>query len=835
MELIRLNINYVLNHHMRIILFLLLFICIKINAQTIILSGKITDEKNQGLPFASVMIKGTSLGTNANADGYYTLKVEPGKYQIIFQFIGYKKKTEEIAISENQSFNIQLTPESYELKEVVISNGEDPAYEVIRQAIKKRKHYLKEVDAFSCKAYIKGLQRLIEYPKSLAKLINMQIPDGEQKLDSSALGVIYLSESETKYFFKRPNEEKEIMFSSRVSGNNKAFSFNQVSDMKFNLYENLVDLNGLSDRPFISPINENAFLSYRYKLLGTTFEDGIMINKIEVIPKRKTDPCFRGIIYIQENTWRIHSSELYIPKEAKIDFVDTLRISQLNTPVKGDIWMPVNMNMSFTFKIFGFRGDGYFNAIFSDYEINPVFPKKFFKNEVLKVEDDANKKDSAYWQQNRPVPLTSEEKNDYKKKDSIADIRNSPQYKDSVDRKFNKFKFNHLITGYAYRNSNKNFTLNTSGLLSSGVQYNTVEGVNASIKLAIKKEFEDRRHYDISGYSRYGFSNYLWGGSGQFYYLKTPEKFESIQISAGSLAQQFNSSDPINPSINSYYTLFKNDNFLKLYKSTWTSFQYKRELLNGLIAIFKTEYAERQSLKNSANYLWIDDKHKLFTSNDPLRPNTDDSTFTVNNAFTIELGLSIRFKQKYYTKPHQKVIVGSKFPTIKLRYKKAIPTLQSTANYDLAMASVEDDIKLGLLGTFAYRINGGYYLSNKTMCFVDYKHFNGNRTILANNDYLNAFKLLPYYTYSTQKWYTEIHAEHHFNGFIFNKIPVLKKSRMQEVVGGHALFNDKINQYYEVNFGIEHILQIIRVDYVLGYGPQHAFNQGFLIGLGLEF
>ena len=168
-------------------------------------------------------------------------------------------------------------------------------------------------------------------------------------------------------------------------------------------------------------------------------------------------------------------------------------------------------------------------------------------------------------------------------------------------------------------------------------------------------------------------------------------------------------------------------------------------------------------------------------------------------------------------------------------YTKAIAGLNTTTDYDLVRASVDDNIKLGLVGTFAYKLKGGYFLNTKNLSFMDYKHFNGNQTILANNDYLDAFKLLPYYTYSTKQWYAEAHIEHHFNGFIFNKIPLLKKTRIQEVVGGHALFNDKVDQYYEINFGLEHILQIIRIDYVLGYGPYKAFNQGFLIGLGLEF
>ena len=820
----------------RIIYFIVLLVSSgNLLAQYFTISGKITDGNNQSLPFSSVQVKGSTQGTNANADGFYSLKLQAGTYDLIFQYIGYKKKVETIIVNANDIKNVVLNPESYELKEVVVKDGEDPAYAVIRAAIKKRKFYLREVDAYTCKAYIKGLQRLKDFPPKMAKLINAMSGNTENKIDSSLLGVVYLSESETKYHFRKPNDEKEIMYSSRVSGKNNSFSFNQVSDMRFNMYQNLILLEGLSDRPFISPISETALLSYRYKLLGTTFEDGKMINKIAITPKRATDPCFRGIIYIQENSWRVHSVDVYLTKEAKIDFVDTLRIKELNSPVNDTTWMTTSLNLLFNYKVFGFVGEGYFNAIFSEYDLHPVFPKNFFKNEVLKVEDGSNKKDSVYWMKSRPVPLTKEEQRDYTKKDSVQKITSTDRYKDSVDRKYNKFKLGSLLLGYNYFKTAKQFHLVTSGLLTSGIQYNTVEGVNASVKVGLTKKYDDNRSHNLIATARYGFSNYLWGGALNWTYLKNPKKFETFSVKIGTSAVQFNSSEPINASMNTYYTLFSNDNYMKLYKKSYAAFGYKKELINGLVAYVNAEYAERSPLRNTANYLWIDDKHKLFTSNNPQKPLTDDSSFTVNNSFVVELGFSIRFKQKYITRPNEKRITGSKFPIINVLYTKAIAGLNTKADYDLARMSIDDNIKLGLVGTFVYKLKGGYFLSNTYTDFMDYKHFDGNQTILANNDYLNSFKILPYYTYSTNKWYVEAHAEHHFNGFIFNKIPILKKTRIQEVVGGHALFNDKADKYIEVNFGLEHILQIIRVDYVLGYGPKSAFHQGFLIGLGLEF
>jgi hypothetical protein len=815
---------------------LFVFLSLGFSAQTFILSGKVTDDKKEVLAFASVFVKGTTIGTNSNIDGFYTLKLAPGQYEIVFQYVGYKKVVKQITIDSDQTVNAVLSSDSYELKEITVKAGEDPAYPIIRQAIKKRKFYLQQVNSYSCRAYIKGLQRLKDIPKSFNKILKVAA-NGEQ-LDSSMLGVIYLSESESKYHFRRPNDEKEIMFSSKVSGDNKAFSFNQLSDMKFNFYENLVYIDGLSDRPFISPINEAAFLSYRYRLLGTITEEGRLINKIEVIPKRKTDPCFHGIIYIQDNTWRIHSVDMYLTKDAKIDFVDTLKIRQVHAPVKGDtIWMPIGMNFGFYFKFLGFKGDGYYNAVISDYDVNPTFPKKFFKNEVLKVEDEANKKDTVYWKDNRPIPLTKEEVTDYRKKDSLAKIKDSKPYKDSIDRRANRFKIGSLLMGYQHQNSTNKTKFSTTGIINSGVQYNTVEGVNAGMSMTFNKEYEDFREHNFVGSARYGFSNYLWGGSLHWDYIQKPEKFRHFTVHAQSLVQQFNSGNiqAISPIVNTAYTLFLNENYMKLYRKTSVSFNFRQELVNGLMFYGSAEYAERQALKNTSPYLILDDTTKLFTSNDPLNPATDNYAFKTNNSFVVDATFRIRFKQKYYTVPHRKINTGSKYPNIIISYKKAIPVLGAVADYDLVQASVEDDIRIGLLGTFAYRVKGGYFLNNNTMYFMDYKHFNGNQTILANTDYLNSFKLLPYYLYSTNQQFVEAHAEHHFNGFIFNKIPLLKKTKIQEVVGANFLYNDRISQYYEFNFGLENIFRFIRLDYVLAYGINGKVNSGFLIGIGSNF
>jgi hypothetical protein len=816
----------------RISLLFVWFFSTSVLSQSYILSGKVSDA-NDALPFANIYAKGTTLGVNSNDDGKYNLKLAAGTYTIVYQYVGYSKKEVQVTLNENKVLNVNLTPDAISLKEVVVKAGEDPSYPIIRKAIKRKKYFASQVNDYSCQSYIKGLQRLKNIPERIKKLI--KFTSGE-KIDSTDLGVIYLSESESNYYFRKPDKQKEIMYSSRVSGESRSFSFNQLHQMKFDFNDNLITIRGISARPFVSPLNGNAFFYYKYILLGTVTEDGKVFNKIKVIPKRKNDPCFSGIIYIQEDQWRLTGVDLQLTKDQKLNFVDTLTIRQMFAPVLNDsIWLPVNYYFGFSFQIMGITGDGYFNAIVKNYNLNPAIPDKFFNNEILIVEEGANKKDSAYWNAHRAAPLTKEELIDYRKKDSTEKITESDHYKDSVDAQRNKFRVGDLLNGYTYTRTKNQFRLSIPGIITSGVQYNTVEGLNLSYYFSMTKEYENFKSHRLNGKVRYGVSNYLFGGDLGYNYFFNPKKFSRLGIRVQSIVEQFNKSEPITPLINSAYSLLTNENFIKLYKESGVELSHFTELTNGLFVTSNLNYHHREPLRNSSDLLLIDNPNKLFTSNDPLHPNTHDSLFSSHNILSAEISVAVRFRQKYITVPGQKIITGSKYPRISFSYRKAIPVLNAIADYDLLSGTVYDQINLGLFGKMNYRVRSGMFLNTNRMFFMDYKHFIGNQTLFITNNYLNSYRLLPYYTYSADRWFIEAHAEHHFNSFILNKIPVLKKIKAAEVVGVHYLSNNKINHYYEINFGLENIFQILRFDYVLGYGIGNKVNQGFTIGINTRF
>lgn len=856
---------------------LLLLLLLPVLSMAGILRGRVTDENNKGLPFASIYIKETASGTATNDQGLYQLQLSPGTYTLEFKYVGYRAHTQTVTIGEAaQELNVQLQPEVLNLKEVVVkASDEDPANAIMRNAIRLRKYHRDEVNAWSARVYMKGVARMDKVP---AKVLGIKIVDVDT-------GIVYLSESVSELAFKKPNKVSERMISSKVSGQKRGFSFNQASEMNISFYDPLLKVEGLSERGFVSPLANNAFMFYRFEYLGTFQENGRTINKIKVIPRRKHDPVFSGNIYIVDGSWRIHSTDLRLTKDAGIEFVDWIRVRQVYAPVAGEVWMPVSQRFSFEGAGLGFKGSGYAMGVYSNYKVQPAYatpprveevepeptpqaevaaarpakkPKykvvapqeatppaqpvvsdELFSKEVLLVEKDANKRDSAYWASIRPVPLTQEEVVDYHKKDSLEVIKNSKPYQDSLDAVRNKPSFgSFLMGGYTYSKSYERRFYRFDPLLSltggpSILQYNTVEGVAADVRVNYRKTFEDRTYYQVEPTVRYGFSNEKLNAKLLLSYQYDPIKNSTISVEGGRYVAQINSQNPISPFVNTLYTLLAERNYLKLYQRDFGQVSYRSELWNGWRLNTSLNYAHRMPLENTTDFSFREhgtDEPSRFTSNVPVNAELEDAAFMPHQALTFMAALSIRPGQRYISRPDNKINLPSKYPTFTLSYRGGFKALGGDVKYNTAGLSIADDISFGLLGRSKYSVLGAVFWGKEDMRLLDYKHFNGNRTFIAGT--YEGFQLLDYYRYSTNNRYLEAHYEHHFNGFLFNKIPLFRKLKWQEVVSLNYLNTQESRHYLELGLGIEHIFKVFRVDFVTSFQEGNKARTGVMVGFG---
>ena len=808
--------------------FFLLITC-SANSQ---INGLVTSEKDEPLPYVNIYLKNNARGTTTNGDGIYQLDIPaPGTYTLVFQFLGYTTQEKTVSVETfPYTLNVTLTEETTSLDEVLINANENPANRIVEAVIAKKPEILKKQNAYTADFYSRGLWRVENAPE---KILGQEIGDLGGGLDSTRTGIVYLSETISKIAYQAPDNFKETITASKVSGDDNGFSFNSAQEAEYSFYNNTLEIN----TPLISPIADNAFNYYRYKLIGTFREGDKLINKIEVTPKRANDRIFQGVIYIVEDDWQLYGVELTTTGAAiQVPFVESLIFKHnFKYDSQTDLWVKISQSIDFSFKLFGFGGNGRFTAVYSNYNFLPEFDRSTFTNEVLSFKPEANKKDSIFWNQIRPIPLTIEERSDYTLKDSIQEIRESKPYKDSVDRVQNTPGILDPLLGYSYTNSYERWRVGYNGPLTT-LNFNTVQGFNGTAGLFYNTWSENNTQATYANLN----ANYGIDDDKLRFTSRIAKRFNRINnrtfaIEGGTKVQQFNAREPISNLVNSISTLFWERNYIKLYELDYARFSYSEELVNGLQLYANAGYEKRSPLFNTTDQVWIKNP-VAYTSNNPLQPQ-DFNTPAIQTHELAKLNARavINFGQKYMSYPDGKFNMNeSKFPTLTLDLEQTFAASDAAYNFTQVAAQLKQEFDISNKGNFGYTLRGGTFFNADDISFVDYQHFQGNQTrVQLDGRHLNGFNLLPYYDFSTNTSYFEGHVEHNFKGFVLGKIPGIRALNANLILAGHTLYTAQ-KPYYEFSAGIGNLgfgkFKFLRVDYVRSFNGPYK-DGAFVFGL----
>jgi hypothetical protein len=797
-------------------------------AQQYTLSGKITDIAGAKIPFASIYINATTQGTTSNIDGEYKLNLTTGKTELRVTSVGYEDRIVSVNIKAATNMDIILSSRIFTLKDVIIGtpNG-NRADEIIRKTINLRKTYLTEVEAYTCDVYTKSTQKILKAPK---KFFGRNVST-ILELDSNRQGIIYLSETESKLDVKQ-KKIKEVMVSSKIAGDEKGFSFNKASDLDINFYNNVLFQEKLSVRGFISPVGENAFSYYRYKLIGQSEENGKIVYKIEVTPKSKNGPTFSGNIYIVDETWRVSAVNLVLTKKNGLSFIDSLTINQKLIEVE-NVYVPQSIQFNIAGSILGFEFNGYVLGVYKNYNVKPAFNKNFFGNEILKVEKLSNKKNQQYWEQNRMVPLTAEEKENYHVKDSINTLKLSQKYLDSVDYLKNKFSpLQILVTPYIYYRSYSKKLVAFDPLFTS-IFYNTVEGTGLKYAVNWRKGFDDGRQYSIKPEVRYGFANRHFNANVKGKYLFDAIKNASISVGIGSEVVNLNENENTNLVRNSINALVFGKNIAKFYERKFINTTYSQEFAPSFSLSLRVDFAHRNALLNSS--LESFSNNTEFTSNNPFEPKNETSLLFPNHkALNVSGTLSYTIAQKYITRPDGRFYIESDYPRIELNYRRGLNNiLGSSTDYDFISVEIyQKSLHIAMLGKSSIFLGAGKFLTSKSLNYPDWKHFRANQSIIFNPDE-RYFQFLDFYQFNTTKQYFEAHIQHNFGGCIFDKIPLIKKLKLEEIIGAAYLSSPEKRNYNEFYFGVKRLN--FRVHYGYAYDRDVLIKKGVKVSYGFNF
>jgi len=831
------------------------------------IKGRITTQQNEPLPYAGIVVKGTSNGTMANVEGFYEFTLAPGSYEIVFQYLGFKTIVKSITVGNDfTELNIQLEEQALNLKEANIGSGkEDPAYSIMRKAIAKARFHQLQVRGYTARVY----SRSTALPTKIPFLVERRL-----KKEGVQEGKAILNESVAEIKYTRPNTYNQRITSTRNSLDNSIPSPNEYI---------LASLYSPEIAGTITPLSPKAFGYYKYEYLGYFEDQGQIVNKIRVIPKAYGEGVFKGILFIIEDRWSIHSYDLQTTTSGL-----SISAKQIFSPIQ-NVWLPVNQQFKINGSYLGFAGEFRYlvsltynkldidpalkeDIVIADHKKEPVastggrkkdlekliqdqkeFSTKNFRKLTRKYEKEqkkenkaenisdrmvrqdsividplANKRDTSYWETLRPIPLTKSEVTSYVMQDSIKVVKDARNEKSRPDS--THFKLTHLITGNTYSLGNRNTFYFKSPVLS--ISFNAVEGNALNIITEWQKKWDKSYQFSLRPLIRYSFGRKKLYGN-----LETNigNNRWNLLLTGGEMASQFNPNNPILPFPNSVAGRLFDRSLVKLYQQQFIKAEYSLRNIYDVVSITTSlQYERRKELYNEESsrpiFFWSE---YSYTPNRPVNLELANTGFPDHNAMLFEITANIRPWRRFMIRNGEKRYLRSNGPSFNINYRSGLP-FAGDVDYSLLQGGIRQIVNIGPRSSLDYSLGGGGFVSKKQMYFQDYRHFMGNTFFLQWGDPPNQFRMLPYYRYSTNQWFFQGHAVWSLQHFLITRIEPLRLTGISETLQLHYLKVPTIKNYTEMVYGIDNILRVVRLELVAQFHGSEFQGLGYRVGTSIR-
>ncbi|TAL67732.1 MAG: carboxypeptidase-like regulatory domain-containing protein [Bacteroidetes bacterium] len=867
-----------------------------------ILKGKITSQSGEPIKYATVYIRELKQGTTANAKGDYEIRLPAGKYAVTYQSLGYQAVYVNVTLSDKTlTKDVVLPLQYYEIPEVRISgSGEDPAYIIMRKVIGLAPYYLNNISYYKAEVYLKGNLIINRIPKLLQKSMKIESSNhgtsvsagGKPKSEEKTLkaGDSFLMESFNEMEFTAPDKyfQKVISYNSTFPEQG-----NEISPMSFieaSFYQPV-----LADMA-ISPLSPAAFSHYNFKYLGSSPQGNFTINKIEVIPKRKSQQLFSGTIYIIEDLWCLHSVDL-----TNENMVGKIRIQQLYVPVENDIWMPVSHKFEINIGIIGFKADAGYGSSVKYLEVRPnlalrkpkTIPTDYTgrnmtapktadtvvtktkkqidkilekdqisnrdmvklarlmekesersindsskKNLEIKdhtthvIEKDAAKKDSAYWAEIRPIPLSDIEVRTLKIRDSTKAASSLKEFKSdttNLSDKKQKSKFSTTVRNIGFGHTwsdTTGLTFTYSGLIDMrNMSFNTVDGFIYGLNFRFSKTWKNSKSVSIFPDIRYAFSRqqFIWRLNANYKFNGLKQR--QIFVRTGITSKDIGNGGSINTFLNSATTLFFKKNYLKLYESRYLTFGYTTELRNGLNIEVSAGYEERRVLENTTGFSFIKSS-KAYSDNIPVNIYLSPVSNPINslrNQKHSDITTKVTYTpfQRYRINNGNKIARGSDWPTFNLTWQHGINEFSEMTDkfkqYDMIRFEAFKSKETGAFSEFRWRVRAGGFLNNRSLTYFDFFHFNSQSTPLLLDNYQDAFMIPAFYSLSTPELFGEVHIKYTTPYLLLKLLPVLSNTLMRENLSVSYLGSRYHRNYTEIGYSISEVLLLGEIGVYVGF------------------
>ncbi len=783
------------------LILLFTFLCLGRAAGAQSLSGRITNEYDEPVPFANVYVKELGTGALSDDEGRYVFNFSvDGEYEIVYSSLGYTSRTINLVVGlEPRTYDVRLITSGVDLQEITVSASErDPAYAIIREAVARKGEYLRAISTYRTQVYVKAVEE-IDDPR-----ISSPPPAGEDRApafpaedpfedeadrNAALLAGLNMVEMQLWLNFAYPRSYKEERTAYRAYGDTRGLFVPNFAETDFNFYRNLVALPGIASAPVISPLSNTSVLTYKFSLESSDVADGQLVYRIRVTPRKAGNSTVDGLLFINAESYTINRLEFALPAGGLV-FSDRFSLAQAYRRVQGDDWHVAEQRFRYATR----RGKkkiftGTTTLSYGDYAQDYVFPDKFFGNEVAVTTAAAYERDSTYWARGRTVALSEEERRMVYLRDSIETVTSSQAYQDSIEQLYNRVTLLDLaFDGVGFRNNRRKSHL-YFGPVTSLVDFSPVGGWRVGPYASAYRRYPSGKMLNVKASADVGLKNLDVQGKLVAWFRYDPFQLGDVSLWVGRDFESFNPND-------AYLNQLKASNF---FVKEEIALGQQREIVNGLYLRTLIRAINRRSIADYDTESLIDG---IVTDEEPT------VAFDGYQALITQVGLTYTPGQRYLREPRRKVILGSNWPTFSLTHRRGWSgLLSSDVRFDYLEAAVEQDVSLGALGVTTYRAQVGRFVNTDALPFVDIKRFRDSDPLLFS-DPLTTFQALDA-SLNTSGMHLELHHIHHFNGAIINNIPLLKKTRIRAVAGGGLLYlRDRDFRYQELFAGVERIFKL---------------------------
>lgn len=801
----------------QLIMLFLLIAFIPAFSQPTIVHGKVTDqETGQPIPFVTILFKKTPIGTTTDSLGVFQLISKNKVDSIQFTTVGYVGKSFGIKPFTTNELSVNLKPDLIKISEVTALPNDGPVRRILKEMIDRKKHNNPaKYERYSYRKYTKWEYHLNNVgPKMMqSRAFRNDKSVFKTDVDSSKFLPIYFSEQLVyNEIQSNPTRQKSTVLADKTSGvgvldDYEISGYTSALDMEVNFYDNYINL---FSQNFVSPLADNGWFYYRYFLSDSTIENGIKQYRIEFIPRRVGDKVFKGFLTTENKEFSLLEVDGTLASTSNLNFLKSMQLKSTYQLISDSIpffrrnqidaifnYVPLKNNPSKKPISLFFTQSSVIDSVSVNQNQDVKLANGNGHYETIEL-PDSKYRDQNYWETHRLEELNPREKMVTATIDSVSQI-NAIKFVDNLTKM--------AMTGY-YDLGKFEF-----GPYASTVNTNKVEGLHIFAGARTSSEISTR--YMVWGGVGYGFRNKKINGIAGLGYKFPTIKRQLIKVSYDDKIVRSGENEKI---------LFLYENALSPTENNLISQVFKRDALDELF--------REQKSSASYEYEWHPGLMNKISSNYITHYSPEFYPFLrgglpVDHVSAFDLMVDTRFswKEKVIDDKFLRVYMNTDYPIIHIAMGGGKVFYSGKENYyGKVFTTVEQYLKIGQTA-FNYAIEGGIYFGKLPYTMLDIPRGNETQGLFSYD-----FNMLNYMEYVHDK-YLHGYFEYHLNGFVFNRLPLLKRIGLREVLSAKAMIgslsdkNQQIvefplsiskmsNPYVELGAGVENIFRLFRIEAV---------------------